>query len=360
MKCHAGPVVLALLMLAGCNCGPGKGPNDGGSGGGSSAGGGSGGGTSSGGGSATGGGSAPTCPPWDGGSFAKVMYSGVDTLNNVAESSPGDVWIQGDILMRIQTDGGFGPLCLKSPAMPCISPRSMAGSCGPFVPQACDQSTVNISSPALWASGTSDVWSGNGLGSVMHFDGQSWTSFNTADNRGVTTLFGTGPSDVWGIDHLAGYTGHYDGMAWSHVNSGCSDNALWASDAQNVWSAGAMGIAHGTAPCGTSEYSSTTALRALWGARSDDIWAAGAGGLLLHRDLSSWTPSANVTPHDLNALWGCSASNIWAVGAAGTVLHFDGATWQAVSVPTTADLFGVGGIGNDVWITGAQGTILHR
>src|SRR5581483_1143427 len=127
--------------------GGGAGATGGGTAGGSAAGGGLGTGGSAG----TGGGvAAPSCPAYDGGAFVRVGYTNGDTLNDVLESAPGDVWIQGDILLHVQPDAGFDALCLKSPQMPCVAPRSMPGSCGPFLDVACDTMTVNVSGRGLW------------------------------------------------------------------------------------------------------------------------------------------------------------------------------------------------------------------
>jgi hypothetical protein len=276
----------------------------------------------------------------------------------VTETAPDDVWIQGDVLLHIAADGGFDPVCLSSPPMPCVNPRSQSGSCGPFVPTVCDSTTVNISGRGLWASGASRVWAGNNLGSVMQLTDAGWTSWNTADNRAVTALFGSGPSDVWGIDALSGYSGHYDGVGWTHVGA-CTGNALWQSDTTHVWTAEASGIGAGTQPCGAGELTSPSALRGIWGSGPDDVWAVGVGGTLVHRHANVWATVNSPTTKDLNAVWGCSSSNVWAVGAQGTLLHYDGSQWSAVTVPTTNDLNGVSGLGNDSWVTGAGGMILR-
>jgi hypothetical protein len=339
------------MAVVDAGMGGGSGATGGGGAGGSAAGGG--GGTGAGGGFV-----APSCPPYDGGAFVKLGYTNGDTLNDVVESAPGDVWIQGDILLHIQQDGGFDALCLKSPQMPCVSPRSMPGSCGPFLDVACDSMTVNVSGRGLWSSGPNDVWAGNNLGSVMQLTDAGWISWNTADNRSVGVLFGTGASDVWGVDRGTDYTGHFDGTGWSHVNSTCQATALWQSDPAHVWTANSPGISEGAAPCGTNVLMSAP-INGLWGSGPGDIWGVGLGGLIVHSDGGSWGTVTSPTMNDLNAIWGCSASNIWAAGAGGTLLHYDGSAWTAVSVPSTADLNGVHGIQNDVWVTGAQGTILH-
>src|SRR5580704_10916791 len=83
---------------------------------------------------------------------------------------------------------------------------------------------------AVWASGNSDVWAVGAAGTVIHFDGQSWTPFASGTTENLTGLSGTGPGDVWATGDN-GSVLHWDGAAWSIVNSqsGVALIAVWAT-----------------------------------------------------------------------------------------------------------------------------------
>jgi hypothetical protein len=109
----------------------------------------------------------------------------------------------------------------------------------------------------------------------------------------LSSVWGSGPSDVWAVGGGSGFFMHWDGTAWSSVGGG------------NV-----------------------SAASGVWGSSSNDVWAVGPGydGVLsafMHWDGSAW--SGDISPlSPLGAtvgVGGSGPSDVWAVGANGTILH---------------------------------------
>ena len=113
----------------------------------------------------------------------------------------------------------------------------------------------------------------------------------TADFHGV---WGSSSSDVFVVG-LDGVILHYDGKAWSEMESG-----------------------------------TTEPLHGVWGSSPADVFAVGESGTILHYDGTAWSATENPpVSADLLAIWGSSARDVYAVGALGIALHFDGAKWTS-------------------------------
>jgi hypothetical protein len=228
----------------------------------------------------------------------------------------------------------------------------------------------------LWVAGPNAVFLGGGF-LVVRWDGSTWTSYATQDNRQVSFLWGSGPDDVWGADYA--YIGHWDGKTWTHIDS-VHGGPLAGGAPGNWWYQGSFfGTPDGgpcpftpTAPCGSfgngfghhapvGGYDAFIELSALgcanctvsaaWASSVDDLWFV--GDHLFHFDGSKWRVEPSPTTAMLRSIWGTSGSDVWAVGDAGTIVHFDGATWSVVASPTTQNLAGVWASGpRDVWAIG--------
>jgi hypothetical protein len=191
---------------------------------------------------------------------------------------------------------------------------------------------------SVWGSSASDAFASerNGIppklgGSILHFDGQTWTwgYFAPCPNGilcpGFQAVWSSSPTDAFAVGD-GGLIAHYDGTGWNPQASG-----------------------------------TTNALRAVWGVGpAGAVFAVGTAGTILYYDRSTWRAQTSGTTQQLNAVWGTSANDVFAVGAGGTVLHYDGTAWTAQSSGSTASLYGVWGTsGNAVFAVGDASTILH-
>jgi hypothetical protein len=152
-------------------------------------------------------------------------------------------------------------------------------------------------------------------------------------------VWGERSDDVWVVGGRPSLTSgptilHYDGTAWSRVDSQQSSLDLW-------W---VVGLGNG------------------------DVLFGGSGGTILRHRAGAFqrltTPSATGT---IFGIWAASPTDIWAVGnagaAGGVVWHStDGETFTQVPIPDPAPRFVFkvhGQASNDVWMSCFGGVMMH-
>jgi hypothetical protein len=229
----------------------------------------------------------------------------------------------------------------------------------------------------VWGSSPSDVFAVSAVGSILHFDGKTWSSSGSTGQIPMA-LWGSSSSDIFAVGVTNGIGDanilHYDGKAWTSMASGTSNNLLsvWGKSSSDVFAVGTRGtITHYdgkkwstmTSPNTGSAYD----LHAIWGSSSSDIFAVGVSSsmssMILHYDGNAWSTMALPTNSVVNAyllgVWGTSPSDVFAVGA-GTILHYDGKTWSTMTSGTMNNLNGIwGSSSSNVFAVGNGGTILH-
>lgn len=222
--------------------------------------------------------------------------------------------------------------------------------------------------------GGSDVWVTGEDGSVLHYDGTSWTGRHSRTSESLNGLWQGPKSTAYAVGR-SGTVLYYDGAVWSMRDSGTTAhlNAVWGSGPEDVYAVGNEGIIRhydGRAWSGMRSGTSDD-LAAVWGSGPGDIWAAGQNGQLLHYDGKLWSSSAGDLQWGrgaptLNQLWGSGPADVWAVGelwssagntstggGTGTLLHYDGSKWTLVPVKARGSLDGITGTGpKDVWVVG--------
>ncbi|MGE5186894.1 MAG: hypothetical protein ACM31C_32810, partial [Acidobacteriota bacterium] len=184
----------------------------------------------------------------------------------------------------------------------------------------------------LWSDAPDDVYVGDGSGSVLHFDGQKWTTTAVASGA-IVALWGTRGDDVWAVARVATNASpvfHYDGVGWTNppgITSAAS--AVWGSAKDDVWFLGSFGVYH-------YDGSSITASLAIAGEKisgtgPDDVWVTGgsvtAGGAAYHSDGAAWSAPTQLA-HHVNALVAVAPNDVFASGDGSHVMHYDGTTWS--------------------------------
>jgi len=201
-----------------------------------------------------------------------------------------------------------------------------AGNCQVFSKTTPTAQNLN----ALWGISDQNIFTAGDLGTILNFDGVSWTPQTS------TTVF-----DL---------------------------KALWASPVGAgfmAFSAGASGIILSNNGSGwTQEVSPTiNTINALWGASTTDVFAVGDQGVILHFDGHTWTemPNTGTAGIDLFSVWGVSGDNVYAGGTDGSLFNFDGNVWSSVpNMPTNEDIHAIwGSSSSDIFLTGTFGDIIH-
>ncbi len=259
---------------------------------------------------------------------------------------------------------------------------------------------------SVWASSPDDVWMA-GPHTLVHLDGDTWTTIEPPTPEDLHSLWGTGPDDIWAVAGSANSSGavlHYDGASWSTVDIGPQvapvvDIHGFTTDAgvQQLWAVGNGGLIHAEDGVWTTTSIPQTSFHGVhadgsgqafagghsaafkWGGENWeqdeawtanvlggyyvvksvwssglDTWAVGTG--VARRTNGTWEREAIPVTTRLERVWGSAADDIWAVGGAGLVLHYDGNEWTTVEVGAESQLLGVYGAGaSDVWIVGYEG-----
>jgi hypothetical protein len=158
----------------------------------------------------------------------------------------------------------------------------------------------------IWGASPVDVYAVGDEGTILHFDGTTWSVMESGTTGGFGTVWGTSASDVYAAGGADQAVYHYDGTSW-----------------------GVVAGTEGSQPWG------------VWGSSATDIYAMCMGSIL-HYDGASWSPMANI----LGAIagWGSSPTDVYAVGW-GTIVRYNGTTWSTMASEGT--LF------NGVWGTSA-------
>src|SRR5437868_5832510 len=180
---------------------------------------------------------------------------------------------------------------------------------------------------SVWGTSASNVWavgydSPAFTAKILHYNGASWSTVASGTTNPLVSVWGSSASDVWAVGDL-GTIVHYDGTTWSSVStvaSAASDylRAVWGSSRSDVWAAGGSCLYHynGT---NWSAVAGPGGGNAIWGTSLSDVWVA-SGSATLHYNGSTWStiPDGRSAPESPSGIWGTSASNVWAVTTTGT------------------------------------------
>jgi hypothetical protein len=174
----------------------------------------------------------------------------------------------------------------------------------------------------VWAASASDVWAVGVAGTVLHFDGTTWTPVSISGPSPTQVMSG-----VWGTP-----------------------------DGGDVWVVGAGGtVLHGTKNGLAPEASNVTAdLTGVWGVGNNEVWAVGSRGTAIRRNATggTWTSQNHgLTQSILYGVWLSGRTDVWAVGERVT-LHYDGSGWASLSNPLEIGISVWGSADDDVWAVG--------
>jgi hypothetical protein len=178
-----------------------------------------------------------------------------------------------------------------------------------FGPQAQDYrfgpSTVNGPLHTCWGTNSNDMYAVGDGGTILHFDGGSWTKMPSGTTKDIGNIWGTSDQNIWAagwnVHTNVAVLLHYDGTSWQEVtqpNSADETIAVWTCDTSqahnaycsgsyfyhesggNPWSVDTLGNS-----LGSGSYAGLNVIR---GNRANDIFVEGAGGYLAHWSGKSW------------------------------------------------------------------------
>ncbi len=166
----------------------------------------------------------------------------------------------------------------------------------------------------VWSFGPNDVYAVGTRGTLMHYDGSTWSVVQTVTPNGLNDVWGSASNDVFAVG-AAGTIVHYDGTSWSTMTSG-----------------------------------TTETLYSVWGSGPTDVFAVGNAGKILHYNGSVWSTMTSGTTKNLCDVCGTGPADVWTVGYDGAVRHYNGSSWSSLTTGiaySTADFV-------DVWCVGTN------
>jgi BACON domain-containing protein/6-bladed beta-propeller protein len=216
----------------------------------------------------------------------------------------------------------------------------------------------DISLNGVWGSSSASVFVVGAEGSLLQYDGRSWTEEDSGVTGDLYGIWGSSAEDVYVVGE-SGLMLHYDGSSWSTLPAVVQETLRdsWGNSAADIYAVSQTGSV-------VELYSSTMdtglGLRSIWGSSGSDIFVAGENGTILHYDGSAWAFMDSETTLWLNGVWGCSDSDVFAVGENGAIVHYNGTSWSSMDSGTTLTLHSVWGSScNDVYAVGANGLLLY-
>ncbi len=235
----------------------------------------------------------------------------------------------------------------------------------------------------LWGTSGSDLYSvGSSLSgqtAVLWYNGREWKDTKADMDIPLYAIWGDGKGKVFAAGGNSGQGGavySYDGGNWQQIwGQSASDltrkiHAVRAFSENNVFAAGEGGIIlHYDGTAWSAMNSGTEkSLSALWGSSGTSVFAAGESGTILHYDGNAWQKTDSGTTSDLYDIWGYEnvsgeLSELFAVGDKGTVLHRKDGKWKGMVSGAGIRLEGVWGFadekGIEVFAAGYNGVILR-
>lgn len=265
----------------------------------------------------------------------------------------------------------------------------------------------------VWVSPSAKVWSVGAGGTILHFDGHTWSLSAHVPLVSFYGVWGSSDRDIWAVG-TEGAIYHYDGRAWMPIPSGVSATlrSIWGFSASDIWVVGSNGIAlhYDGVTWNSVSVGTTHTLRAVWGAIPSDLWIGGDYATLLHGDGEHFEQLASQDHPEIewsyySGFWGSSPDDVWIIGGqwqVGSVQHwngnrmggadrtshttlvahpraiwgssasdvivvgerisyrFDGMAWKELPRVGNAPLNAIAGIGNgDAWVVGDRGEIVY-
>jgi hypothetical protein len=178
--------------------------------------------------------------------------------------------------------------------------------------------------------------------SIEHHDGTAWQSWPMAAGTEVGRMWGRTPTDVFA---LGDEVRHFDGAAWTVVETGAPDGVTFGSMHGN---ATMHAIATGTGIAifdgATWTYEVLANANRIWVSPSGTIHAVIGGGAIAIREAPGAYRTVPIPSYigSIQGLWGLSDRDVYVYGN-NRLAHYDGDVWLQLMVPSPAFGWELGG-----------------
>ncbi len=291
---------------------------------------------------------------WDGAAFDAVASAnagtGANELKSISAINANDIWAVGIAekdSLAMHWDGTSWSL-VPTPDFPLDAPL---------------QGVTAIASNDVWAVGfQTDPATLNSSNVILHWDGTTWTTVPSPNPGGnsVDHLFdvkAVGPNDVWAVGEYWDRTGkqlgtilHWNGVSWTVVPNNCGPLfGITVIGANDIWAVG-YGSCHYDGTTWTSipipSSGGADTLQDVSAVSSNDVWAVGASvfcngfdcdsiSYAIHWNGTNWVLT-NPPGVSLSGVQALASNNVYAVGtySVGTLItRWTGRNWKTVPSP---------------------------
>lgn len=188
----------------------------------------------------------------------------------------------------------------------------------------------------LAALSNSDVWAVGGVGTILHYNGLTWTKEEILVNMNLYGVDVVDSTHGWAVGE-SGTILFWNGTTWTQVSSPTTSTlrSLSMSSSTSGWAVGDGGTIiyfNGGSWVLTNSPVSTTLRSVAVSLDSSTAWAAGDGGIVIRLGETGWEPVTTGTPNDLLTILLTPALNVWVAGKYGTVLRWNGISWNDYSM----------------------------
>jgi len=226
---------------------------------------------------------------------------------------------------------------------------------------------------AIWGTSDTDIFAVGDFGTIEHYDGKKWVKQNSSSSRHLSDVWGTSPTNVYAVGEVDTTSQpykttllHYNGMQWSHVNTGLSAYSLHAihgTAANRIWAVGGATVVmyFNGAKWTKTDVGVTGWHRTVFALNNSNVWLGGDAASMYNFDGTKWNLSTTGSPKAqiFYGLWGTNNKYLWAVGGnSRAMMRFDGTKWNTLI--STGTMYGIHGSGvNNIYAVGNSGTIRH-
>ena len=358
------------------------------------------------------------------GSSWSVQASGTGhTLSGFGGTGPSNVWVVGASGVTQHYNGSaWSTVARKSGFLITSISSGAAGSTlwavgvgGSFLSVASGQFTLSDQSGlpihGVYASSPTNVWAAT-IGTILHYNGTTWSSAYVADDDSMAAVWGSGPSNVFTVGPhgniarfngsswstaivnpplgATGYHGifgisannidavgngglveHWNGSSWSfQARTGTGNlRGVWGGvTTQNYYAVADDRTAYiNPAGAGWQPLAFTPAnakgLQSVFGTAPNNVWAGGDSGVVYRLSTGTTFNLPAATPGTLtnfHGTWNTSPTDSYLVGDGGSVLHFNGSNWLPLAVPVTSAFRAIfGTAAQNVYVVGDNGVVLQ-
>ena len=113
---------------------------------------------------------------------------------------------------------------------------------------------------AVWGSAADNVYAVGTKGTILHYDGNAWSSMNSPTASDLYGIWGQSANDIFAVGDAYHNDGthystptilRYDGTAWSKMPALSTRyfNAVWGRSADDIFASGAKGVMRFNGSC---------------------------------------------------------------------------------------------------------------